>query len=107
MSHYLPFILLLIGGTVLTVGDIIMKEWTTHDNALYFFAGLFVYMIGLTFLAHSYKYENIAIASIIFVIVNIVTLLGISAFYFKETLSPFQMVAIVFGISAVVMLEAA
>lgn len=107
MMHYLPFILLLVGGTILTVGDIIMKEWTIHNNSWYFFVGLFVYMIGLTFLAHSYRYENIAIASIIFVIVNIVTLLGVSAFYFKETLSPFQLIAIVFGISAVVMLEAA
>lgn len=84
-----------------------MKEWTMKNNALYFFLGLFVYMIGLTFLAHSYKYENIAVASIIFVIVNIVTLLGVSAFYFNETLTPFQKIAIVFGISAVVMLEAA
>lgn len=103
----IAFILLLIGGIILTIGDIVMKKWVTNNNYVFYIVGLIVYLIGLNFLAQSFKYKNIAVASVIFVIFNVVTLSLVSWLYFKETLSLFQIIGIVLGICSVIILEIA
>jgi len=105
MIQYLPFILLFIGGSVLTIGDIVMKKWIANNNTNLFIIGLGIYLIGLIFLAHSFKYKNIAVASTIFVIFNVITLSIVSWFYFKETLTPFQVIGIFLGLSSIIFLE--
>jgi len=107
MTQFLPLILLFVGGSVLTVGDIVMKKWVTNNNVFLFIIGLAIYLFGLIFLAYSFKYKNIAVASTIFVIFNIITLSIVSWFYFKETLSTFQLIGIVFGICSILFLELA
>jgi len=102
MTNCLPFILLFIGGSVLTIGDIVMKKWVVNNNPLIFVIGMVVYLIGLVFLAYSFKYKNIAVASTIFVIFNIITLSVVSWFYFKETLSTFQLIGITLGIFSII-----
>lgn len=72
--NYLALLILAIGGVILTVGDLFMKEWVLKNNWLIFSAGLLVYLIGEVFLAFSFKWENIAVASVIFVLFNVVTL---------------------------------
>ncbi|MBS3092369.1 EamA family transporter, partial [Candidatus Pacearchaeota archaeon] len=62
-------------------------------------------LIGLNFLAQSFKYKNIAVASVIFVIFNVVILAIVSWFYFKETLSIWQIMGIVLGLTSVILLE--
>jgi multidrug transporter EmrE-like cation transporter len=107
MPQYLPLILLFLGGLVLTAGDIIMKKWVVSHNIFLFISGLAVYLFGLIFLALSYKYKNIAVASTIFVIFNIITLSIVSWFYFKEALSTTQLIGIAFGILSLLCLEIA
>ncbi len=102
-----PIVLLFIGGVVLTVGDIVMKKWVVSRANSWYFFGLLIYMIGLNFLAQSFRYKNIAAASTIFVIFNVITLSLVSWFYFKETLSPFQIIGIALGIIAILFLEMA
>ena len=102
MTPYIPFILLFIGGSVLTIGDIVMKKWIANNNIFLFIIGLIIYLIGLIFLAHSFKYKNIAVASTIFVIFNVITLSIVSWFYFKETLTPFQIIGIILGIISII-----
>ncbi len=101
----IAIILLLIGGLILTVGDIIMKKWVNTNAYIFYFLGLFVYLIGLNFLAQSFRFKNIAVASAIFIIFNIVTLSFVSWLYFKESLSLLQIAGIVIGIIAIVVLE--
>ncbi len=98
-------LLLFIGGLLLTAGDIIMKKWVINNSFYFYFFGIIIYLVALNFLAQSYKFKNIAIASMIFVIFNIITLSIVSWFYFKETLSPMQILGIVLGISSVIILE--
>ncbi|HAT74240.1 MAG TPA: hypothetical protein DCS08_04535 [Candidatus Moranbacteria bacterium] len=107
MMQYLPLILLFIGGSILTIGDIIMKKLVANNSATLFIIGLAVYLVGLIFLAYSFKYKNIAIASAIFVICNIITLSVVSWFYFKEVLTPLQIISIALGIGSIVFLEIA
>jgi len=104
---YLPILLLFIGGCVLTVGDIFMKKWVNTNTTIFYTIGLLIYLIGLNFLAQSFKFKNIAVASVIFVIFNVATLTLVSWLYFKETLSPLQILGIITGITAIVILELA
>jgi len=101
----IAFILLMIGGIMLTLGDIIMKKWISSNSYVFYVVGLIVYLIGLNFLAQSFKFKNIAVASVIFVIINVITLSVVSWFYFRETLKPIQIVGISIGILAIIVLE--
>jgi multidrug transporter EmrE-like cation transporter len=103
----IAIILLFIGGVILTLGDILMKKWVVTNKYLFYFIGLAVYLVGLNFLAQSFKFKNIAVASVIFVIFNVVTLSLVSWFYFKETLSFTQIIGITLGIASIVVLELA
>ena len=105
--NFFPLLLLGIGSLVLTVGDIIMKKWVGSNNAYLYLAGLGIYLVGLNFLAQSFKFKNIAVASVIFVIFNVVTLSVFSWFYFKEKLSGLQIFGLVVGLIAIVILELA
>jgi len=103
--NFFPILLLALGGIVLTAGDIVMKKWIVTSSAPTFFIGLAIWMIGLLFLAQSFKYKNIAIASTIFVIFNVVTLSLVSWFYFKEKLTPIEFFGIFLGILSIIILE--
>lgn len=107
MEKLLPLGLLLVGGTVLTVGDLLMKQWVQTDKKLFFFIGLAIYVVGLVFLSYSFKYKNIAVASVIFVIFNVITLLLVSWFYYKENLNTLQVAGLLLGLISVTMLELA
>jgi multidrug transporter EmrE-like cation transporter len=99
--------LLAAGGVVLTVGDLFMKEWVTTNKSWIYIVGIIIYIIGLNFLAFSFKYKNIAVATVIFVLINITTLLIFSYFYFHEKLSGLEIAGVLLGIAAIVMLELA
>jgi len=103
----IAIILLFAGGLILTVGDVFMKKWINTSSYLFYFIGIAIYLAGLNFLAQSFKFKNIAVASVIFVIFNVATLSIVSWFYFKETLSPMQITGIVIGIISIVVLEMA
>lgn len=105
MTHFLPFIILFIGGSVLTVGDIVMKKWVVDNNSFLFIIGLAIYLVGLVFLAFSFKYKNIAVASVLLVIFNVLSLLFVSWFYFREKISLLQLAGIALALIAVVILE--
>jgi len=98
-------ILLLIGGIILTAWDLFMKKWVSTNSHTFYFIWIFVYIIGLLFLAQSFKFKNIAVASMIFVVCNIITLVIVSRLYFKESLSWTQMIGILFGILSIIILE--
>ena len=83
---------------MLTVGDIIFKIWSGNNRPAFYVVGLAMYMVGLVCLVQSFKSQNIAVASAIFVIVNIVTLSLVSWFYFKETLSMMQLMGMMLSL---------
>jgi multidrug transporter EmrE-like cation transporter len=101
----IALILLFTGGVILTFGDIVMKKWVATSNYYLYAAGLAIYLVGLNFLAQSFRYKNIAVASVILVIFNVAILALVSWLYFKEALSLMQILGIVLGIAAIVILE--
>lgn len=103
--NYFPILILALGGIILTIGDIIMKKWVNTQSNVFYIIGIAVWIIGLLFLAESFKFKNIAVASLIFNIFNIVTLVAVSWLYFKEKLSGLELIGILLGIIAIIFLE--
>ncbi len=102
-----PLLWLSAGGILLTVGDIIFKYWLNSYSKILFALGISTYLIGLLFLVQSFKRENIAVATVIFVLINVVTLLLASWYLFDEPLSIYKISAIALALVAVAMLELA
>jgi len=84
-----------------------MKKWTLSNSYFIYIAGMISWIIGLNFLAFSFKYKNIAVASVIFVLFNIITLLFFSYIYFKEKLSVLEIAGMILGVFAIILLELA
>ena len=92
----------------MTIGDIIFKFWVEKSlpyTSAEYIGGLGLYVIGLIFLVESFKTENIAVASAIFVLVNIVTLAIVSWLYFGDKLSLIQLIGLILAGTAIVLLE--
>ncbi len=104
MNHFV-ILLVFIAGIGLTAGDVIVKKWATTGNSIYYVIGMVAYLIAIAFLAESFKYKNMAIANSICVGLNVVTLVIVSWFYFKETLSILQLLGILLIIIGIVVLE--
>lgn len=105
MNNLTGSVLLLLGGCILTVGDIFMKKWVITDNFRLYLYGMLIYTFALNFVAVSFKCKNIAVATIIFVLVNVISLTLVSWFYFNEKLSIVQLIGIGLGIVSVIVLE--
>jgi multidrug transporter EmrE-like cation transporter len=103
--NWFALAILAIGGILLTIGDLFMKKWVISNSWIIYVFGLIFYIIGLNFLAFSFKFKNIAVASVIFVLFNVFSLILFSYFYFKEGLSTYEIMGIIFGIVAIVLLE--
>jgi multidrug transporter EmrE-like cation transporter len=103
--HYIPLILVIVAGLILTAGNIILKEWVIKSYHTFYFAGLFLYFISMNLLAFSYKYEDIAVASMAMVIFNIITLTLVGYFFFHENITVYEISGIFLGIIAIVLLE--
>ena len=107
-AYMLAFAWLAAGGTALTVGDVVFKFWVEKSlpyTSTQYIGGLALYVIGLIFLVESFKTENIAVASAIFVLINIVTLAIVSWLYFGDKLSFIQIIGLVLAGTAIVLLE--
>lgn len=104
-QRLLGFLLVSFGGIILTIGDLIIKKWVNGGSYVSYIFGMIVYVIGLNFMAQSFKFKNIAIASMVFVLINIITLLIVSWVYFKQTLSPLQLFGMSLGIVSVTILQ--
>ena len=96
---------IIVGGILLTVGDIIFKHWLVSDKPILLIPGIISYAGGLVCLILSYRSINIAVASALMVIFNIVFLAIASTFLFKEHLSTYQLIGLVIAIIAILFLE--
>jgi multidrug transporter EmrE-like cation transporter len=67
--------------------------------------GLILYFISMNLLAYSYKFEDVAVASMIMVIFNIVTLVLVGHFVFKENITIYEISGLILGIIALILLE--
>lgn len=93
-------------GVLLTVGDLILRLWTNNTAVWkWYIVGILIYFISLNLLAQSYRFKNIAIASLIMEIVNLATYIGVSYWKFWDVLSKMEIMGVVLGIAAIICFE--
>ena len=68
-------------------------------------SGLSLYIVGTTFWAYSLKYGHLSKAISIFAILNLIILVLIGVFVFKEDLSLTNKIGIILGIISVILIE--
>lgn len=105
MQNSMAIFFVIIGGIILTLGDIVLKKWVTTSYDTLYVAGILLYLISMNFLAHSYKYEDIAVASMLMVVFNVLTLTAIGYFFFSENITRYELIGIAFGIVSIGFLE--
>ena len=99
-------LLIFVAGILLTIGDFTLRYWVADPGVWrWYVLGVGFYFIALNFLARSYLFENIAIASVVMEIFNIVTYLAISYWKFGDHISRLEMLGVVFGIAAILCFE--
>ena len=99
-------LLLLVAGAVFdTVGDIFIKNWIASKTAISLGSGIFFYAIGLSFLIYSFTFKNMVVTSVLFIILNLILLSIVNYFYFNESFSNKEGVALILGVAAIVLLE--
>ena len=82
-----------------------MKKWMLLNSLPTYLIGMFLYIIGLNFLVYTFKFKEIAVASVIFTIFNVLTLILAGKLFFDETLSPNKIIGIILALIAVIILE--
>jgi multidrug transporter EmrE-like cation transporter len=101
----MQLVLLFLGGIALTVGDIFMKKWSITDMTTWLIAGFSTWMIGLCFLAATFRQMNIAIASVILVFVNVASLSVAEQFWFDNPITATKLCGLVLGLLSICILE--
>ena len=103
-----PFKILLLGGLVLTIGDLIFKSWIQSGMGFcwLYVIGTLVYLIGTLLLVESYKYNvNIGVAGVMEVLFNTLILIIFSFFYFHEPLTARQLSGIALGLLSLYLIK--
>jgi multidrug transporter EmrE-like cation transporter len=104
-SSTYAFILLIAGGVALTIGDVVFKYWLGHSRFSLYAIGFVLYAIALVLLIESYKFDNIAVASSILDISNVVILAVVSWLIFEEPLSFVQILGVIAGMIGLFLLQ--
>ena len=97
----------LTSGVFLTIGDIVLRIWLP-DRWQFGFALVFsIYMLGIFCMMMSFFGQNIAIATVAAVLVNVVGYLLAAYFLFGDTISILQISGCSLGLIAIAILELA
>jgi len=105
LHHIYPYALLLCGGLFLTAGDIAAKQWILTSAGRWLLLTMALWNVGMLFLACTFKFKNIAVASAILVIANIVTLAFASWWLFDEPLTKKQLLGMAVSLVGIAIME--
>lgn len=99
------FSLVIIAVALEVIGDVLFKKWSIEAQNLLLIIGLLVYFIGAVFWAVSLKYELLSRAISIFTILNLIIIVLVGVFMFKEELSLINQVGIFLGVASIILIE--
>lgn len=96
----------IIAGAIFdTFGDVLMKNWVMSSSKFHFISGMLFYIIGLSFLAYSFSFKNMVVASMLFLVFNVFFLSLVNWLHFNEALNSREIIALIFGLIAIVLFE--
>lgn len=96
----------IIAGAIFDAfGDVLMKNWVINSSKFHFISGMVFYVIGLSFLAYSFTFKNMVVASVLFLVFNVLFLSLVNWLHFNETLNSREVLALSFGLVTIVLFE--
>lgn len=105
MNKFSFFILILIAVVFEAGGDVLFKLSHMKDKTIFLIAGVVLYTIGTIIWALSLKYEFLSKAIAIFTIINLIAVICVGVFFFKEDMSIFSKIGIGLGVVAVALMQ--
>ena len=105
ITKYIFLILITLAVALEVPADVLFKKWSLGSKSWWLIIGLVIYMIGTTFWAYSLKYGHLSKAISIFTILNLVILVLVGVFIFKEDLSLTNKIGIILGIIGIILIE--
>ena len=103
--NIVPLLVIFTGSIFLTIGDLVAKLWVQHDRMLYFGITLLLYLLGLVCLIYSFRFKNIAVASMMLIALNILTLTLCSWLIYGEPLNRVELGGLLLAFIALCLLE--
>ena len=100
------FLALIIIGVALEVaGDVFFKWWAIENKTMLLVVGLLIYFTGAAFWAVSLKYGPLSKAITIFTVLNLIAVVLIGVFFFKENLTILNKIGVALGVLSVLLME--
>lgn len=106
MSRRTLFLILTALGVAFEItGDAFIKKWSIDNGTPWLIIGFSIYLIGSGFWVASLKYEAISRAITIFMLLNVIGVVLVGLFIFREKLTMQQILGILLGIVALILIE--
>jgi multidrug transporter EmrE-like cation transporter len=87
-------------------GDVLLKKWSlSGGRAVFFVVGLLVYLVATIIWAFSLKYEFLSKAISVVTVLNLLAVVLVGVFYFKETLSTLNVIGIILAVISIFLIE--
>ena len=81
-----------------------MKAWAVSNKKSSYLMGIIFWVFAAPFIAWTYKHKNMVIITILYIFINILTLMIINYYYYHENISLKQYVGIILGLIATFLL---
>jgi multidrug transporter EmrE-like cation transporter len=106
ISYAIPALAWIALSSVLfTVGDFIFRYWIENSLLSVFIIGFFTFSAALFCLIMSFPHENIAVASVLAILINITLYLIVAYFVYGDVISIRQSVGLLLGFASIYVLE--
>lgn len=101
-----PLIWIAFSAILFTSGDIVFRFWYQSSSTLFFVVALTLVTIGMFFLAMSFPHQNIAVATVVAVLINITLYLVAAFLIFGDMPTIKEAIGLLLGFVAIYILEA-
>lgn len=107
MTNFAVIIILFIAGSIITIGDLYLKKWAINNAWAYYGKGMIFWLIGANLLAYTFKSKDIAVASVIYVVFNVLTLMAAGYWLFGEQITMLKVVGVILALISIAVLSIA
>ena len=99
--------LILIAGAVFfeVIADIILKYWSINARPVFVVGGIIIYTTGTIMWAYSLKFGDLSKLVTVFTVLNLVAVVLVGLFLFKEEVSLINMIGMFLGVVSVILVQ--
>ncbi len=100
-----PFVWISLSAVLFTSADILFRFWYQSTTTLYFLMAFCISAIGIFCLSMSFPYQNIAVATVVCILINIALYLIFAFLIFGDIITIKQSIGLLIGFTAIFILE--